>query len=178
MFGNEELRPVSQDVTFNLYTRKNPQIAQIIPPNYPALLRYSYFNPKLKSYFVVHGYTDHKHREIIARLRLVLNSAEDSNVIVVDWSRLAALIYFTAVTHTLPVGTYLGQFLSILENNSVDLRNVHLIGHSLGAHISGIAGAHVGGRIGRITGNSPIMGDNPKTLLFQAWTLQDLFLSF
>jgi hypothetical protein len=70
MFGNEELRPVSQDVTFNLYTRKNPQIAQIIPPNYPALLRYSYFNPKLKSYFVVHGYTDHKHREIIARLRL------------------------------------------------------------------------------------------------------------
>lgn len=111
-------------------------------------------------------------------LILVLNSAEDSNVIVVDWSRLAALIYFTAVTHTLPVGTYLGQFLSILENNSVDLRNVHLIGHSLGAHISGIAGAHVGGRIGRITGNSPIMGDNPKTLLFQAWTLQDLFLSF
>ncbi|RZC35443.1 inactive pancreatic lipase-related protein 1-like, partial [Asbolus verrucosus] len=155
IIGRNDMRPLSHDVSFNLYTRKNPQIAQILPPNYSSLLRWSYFNSKLKTYFIIHGYTDHKHREIIARLRLVLNRSEDANVIVVDWARLAGLIYFNAVNHTLPVGNYVGQFLQFLENNSVDLKTVHIIGHSLGAHISGIAGACVGGRIGRITGLDP-----------------------
>ena len=86
----------------------------------------------------------------------VLNNAEDSNVIVVDWGRLAAFMYLQAVDNTVPVGTYVGQFLSLLEqNNYIDLRNIHMIGHSLGAHISGIAGAYVGGRVGRITGTRP-----------------------
>ncbi|XP_063928485.1 pancreatic lipase-related protein 2-like isoform X1 [Zophobas morio] len=156
MLETQIVRNISEDVSFNLYTRKNPQVAQILPPTYPSLLPLSYFNPKLKCYFVIHGYTDHKHREIIARLRQVLNNAEDSNVIVVDWGRLAAFMYLQAVDNTVPVGTYVGQFLSLLEqNNYIDLRNIHMIGHSLGAHISGIAGAYVGGRVGRITGLDP-----------------------
>lgn len=69
ILGKEKLQNISQDVSFNLYTRKNPQIAQVLP-FYPSLIRVSYFNPSLNTYFVIHGYTDHKDREIIARLRL------------------------------------------------------------------------------------------------------------
>lgn len=83
---------------------------------------------------------------------LALNNVENANVIVVDWKRLASYIYFDAVNNTVPVGTYIGQFLEFLEENFINLSTVHLIGHSLGAHIAGIAGAYVGGRVKRITG--------------------------
>lgn len=37
----------------------------------------------------------------------------------------------------------------------LDLNSVHILGHSLGAHIAGFAGAKLSGKIGRITGMDP-----------------------
>lgn len=73
-------------------------------------------------------------------------------MIVLDWQPLAALLYFKAATSAIQVGHYLKLFLLFLEDCNVDLKTVHLVGHSLGAQISGIAGGDLNGRIGRITG--------------------------
>lgn len=41
----------------------------------------------------------------------------------------------------------------LIEDLNTDPKSMHLIGHSLGAHVSGFAGRNVkNGRIGRITG--------------------------
>lgn len=39
--------------------------------------------------------------------------------------------------------------------NSLDLDDVHIVGHSLGSHIAGYVGTNLTGSIGRITGLDP-----------------------
>lgn len=77
----------------------------------------------------------------------------DCNVIVVDWKRLASLIYFNAASSTFSVGKYVANLIAFLEDEGIDLSKVHLIGHSLGAQISSVAGDQLDGKIGRITGD-------------------------
>lgn len=67
------------------------------------------------------------------------------------------------------VGTYLAQLLDFLEGEGdLDYDDVHLLGHSLGAHIAGIAGYQSSGKVGRITGMDPARPD------FEAPLLKDL----
>lgn len=90
---------------------------------------------------------------MLTKLFLALIQVEaETNVIVVDWSRLAALIYWSVVKYTTPVGEYIGGFLNTLDILGYDLTKIHLIGHSLGAHIAGIAASWVDSKVGRITG--------------------------
>ena len=80
-------------------------------------------------------------------------------MIVVDWREGAkAPNYNQAVANTRVVGAKIAELLLVMKQLGQDLAKVHLIGHSLGAQISGQAGKLVrlasGGNdlIGRITG--------------------------
>lgn len=75
---------------------------------------------------------------------------EDVNVIVVDWEYGASYNYLAARGHAATTGKHLGKFISLLKKNfNVSLKNVRLVGHSLGSHVSGFAGKTVK----KITGN-------------------------
>ncbi|CAL1289443.1 unnamed protein product, partial [Larinioides sclopetarius] len=77
------------------------------------------------------------------------------NVIIVDWTKYNQPPYIQAAVNTLQIGHKLATLIRFLENNKgVDPKNVHLIGHSLGAHVSGVAGDQIP-NIGRITGLDP-----------------------
>ncbi|KAH3698226.1 hypothetical protein DPMN_085745 [Dreissena polymorpha] len=81
---------------------------------------------------------------------------EDANVFAVDWSKGAHNInYNQAAANTRVVGALIAQFITQLRTTAqAQYGDFHLIGHSLGAHISGYAGERISG-IGRITGLDP-----------------------
>lgn len=95
----------------------------------------------------------------------------NANIILVDWedgSKLESGIPFTnrsiptlptyerAATNTREVGVQLAQYL---KERNIDPNKTELIGHSLGAHVSGFAGAKykeiTGNELNRITGLDP-----------------------
>lgn len=81
----------------------------------------------------------------------------DVNVITVDWSGDGSRnwIYSISRSRVPEVAATVAEFLDNLNQRyGVKLEDVHVLGHSLGAHIAGIAGYKVTtGKIGRITGN-------------------------
>ncbi|XP_050430713.1 pancreatic triacylglycerol lipase-like, partial [Adelges cooleyi] len=77
----------------------------------------------------------------------------DSNVILVQWR--SRTFYFTATLRIRKVGQEIANLINYLGGLvGLDQENVHLIGHSLGAHTAGYAGKHLKG-LGRITGLDP-----------------------
>lgn len=76
------------------------------------------------------------------------------NVIVVDWGHGAGIPYAQATANTRVVGAQTGKMIQALVNaTSTTTAMVHVIGHSLGAHIAGYAGARVQ-HLGRISGTT------------------------
>jgi len=79
--------------------------------------------------------------------------AERCNVICVDWKQLTYdLFYASAKINVKYIGYNIAKVLKILTNNmKVGSENIHLIGHSMGAHIVGYTGKKLNGQISRIT---------------------------
>lgn len=104
----------------------------------------------------MHGFGSACPHVWIYELRTALMAVEDCVVICVDWENGANFPnYVRAAANTRLVGKQLAMFLRGLQQyKRLDLNRVHLIGFSLGAHVSGFAGAELPG-ISRITGLDP-----------------------
>lgn len=77
------------------------------------------------------------------------------NVIVVDWAGGSLPLYTQATANTRLVGLELAYLIQKLQDNhGLHPEDVHMIGHSLGAHTAGYAGEVIP-NIGRITGLDP-----------------------
>ncbi|KAK9501963.1 hypothetical protein O3M35_012583 [Rhynocoris fuscipes] len=83
--------------------------------------------------------------------------AFDYNVIVVDWSPKAQKFYPEARQSVPLIGKMLADFMEQLcKTYSIKPEILHVIGHSLGAHVSGTAGKFITiGKLARITGLDP-----------------------
>lgn len=75
-------------------------------------------------------------------------------MILVDWSVADSINYLSSRRHVESIGEVVGKLLTqLVWTGNMDTHDVHLIGHSLGAHIMGFAARSVGlGDTGRITG--------------------------
>lgn len=80
----------------------------------------------------------------------------DFNVIVVDWSKVGSrnINYMTSRNEVVRVGNIVGTFIDDLcRLHGITPSSLHILGHSLGAHIAGIAARKISsGRVNRITG--------------------------
>lgn len=79
----------------------------------------------------------------------------DFNVIGVDWSVLCDVEYIAAMRGVQLAGEALASFIKWLYTMGIPMNNVHIVGHSLGAHVAGVAGDKFKDKkIGRITGEN------------------------
>lgn len=81
----------------------------------------------------------------------------DVNVVGVDWGALCpSPFYVSARSHVSGAGKQVAKLLdALVQDGGLDLATVHILGHSLGAHVSGNVGKTIkSGKIGRITGGS------------------------
>lgn len=134
-----------------LYTRDNVTCGTLV--SHTDLSALPQFNSSRPTTFVIHGYrpTGSPPMWVISITKKLL-AREDVNVIVVDWNHGAANVnYFKAVENTRKAADNLTAFLEMMQEYGHSLSSIHMIGVSLGAHISGFVGANLNGSIGRIT---------------------------
>ncbi|XP_047985583.1 endothelial lipase-like isoform X2 [Leguminivora glycinivorella] len=139
-----------------LYTRKNPKEEQDLIMGNKVSVKNSNFDPKKPTVFTAHGWLSDGHTELNKLLTKAFLEDADVNVIVLDWSGLSKLGYITAKESVPKVGRMYGDFIYWLHQTFyMSLQNIHLVGHSLGAHLVGNAGRELKGAAQRITGLDP-----------------------
>ncbi|KAJ8935335.1 hypothetical protein NQ318_016628, partial [Aromia moschata] len=118
-----------------------------------------YFDKKKKTKFVTHGWMAKGTSSVCENIKKGFLKS-DVNVFVMDWSPVAGnILYPVAAGATAKVGKHYGKFLNRLINDiGVEPKDLHLVGHSLGAHVSGFAGRELRGqKAARITGLDPAL---------------------
>ncbi|KAI5639763.1 lipase domain-containing protein [Phthorimaea operculella] len=151
-----------------LYSRQRRHSYQLLVHNDTNSVQNSNYQPDRPTVVIVHGWNNNGNSELNPNLRDAFLQVLDCNVIVVDWSDLASSLYFTSANGVPSVGQYLGDFLVwLLDTAGGNWDQVHLVGHSLGAHVVGNAGRRTGNRVRRITGldpAGPTFGNNDDAL--------------
>ncbi|XP_060658884.1 lipase member H [Drosophila nasuta] len=107
---------------------------------------------------IVHGFLASRSHSSIMPLRNAYTAQGYAHVLVADWSPAANLDYPSSRRAVSKVASVLAkQLQQFLAKHSVPLDQVHVLGHSLGAHIAGCIGQHFNGSLGRITGLDPAL---------------------
>ncbi|XP_071118677.1 pancreatic triacylglycerol lipase-like [Haliotis cracherodii] len=105
---------------------------------------------------IIHGYKRGGNSSWVQNCKDAFLRQGDINVIIVDWRRGAvAGDYNQAVANTRLVGIQLRFIVDMLIEAGLKTKDVHLIGHNLGAHIAGYTGWLMRGNIARISGLDP-----------------------
>uniref|UniRef100_A0A2K6GY71 Triacylglycerol lipase n=1 Tax=Propithecus coquereli TaxID=379532 RepID=A0A2K6GY71_PROCO len=120
---------------FLLYTNENPN-------NFQA----SNFQTNRKTRFIIHGFIDKGDESWVTDMCQNMFKVEEVNCICVDWKKGSQTTYTQAANNMREVGIQVAQKLKILSTDyNYSPSNVHLIGHSLGAHVAGEAGSRTPG---------------------------------
>ena len=155
--------PDTLNVQFLLSSRKQPnRVGVIIGKQFG--LEWTDFQIVRKTVIIVHGFLSRGQEPWISSMEKSFLQWGDVNVVVVDWSSGGnTWNYYKAAVNTEVVGYQISRFLEHIENATSTESNwgsLHLVGHSLGAHICGYAAKELKKRqskwkIERITGLDP-----------------------
>ncbi|XP_069468003.1 pancreatic triacylglycerol lipase-like isoform X2 [Ambystoma mexicanum] len=139
---------------FLLYTQQNQNSFQEISAKNASTISSSNFRTSRKTRFIVHGFGG-RVEDWLSDMCKRMFQVEDVNCICVDWLGGSSTLYSQAANNIRVVGAEIAYFTNILSNNfDHSPSNVHIIGHSLGAHAAGEAGERQPG-VGRITALDP-----------------------
>ncbi|XP_013883322.1 phospholipase A1 member A [Austrofundulus limnaeus] len=142
-------------VQYLLLTRRNQNCAQRF--NQASLTQQSsHFNVSSPTKVIIHGYRPPGTKPSWAMdLAQALLTAQDVNVLIVDWVYGASFAYNVVVENYKEVALQISVLINQLLNHGCKPESFHLLGVSLGAHVAGFVGTLFEGQIGRITGLDP-----------------------
>ncbi|XP_055341033.1 pancreatic lipase-related protein 2-like isoform X2 [Paramacrobiotus metropolitanus] len=141
-------------VEFTLRTQDNvDNLEKLNYSDIDSIKKSNYRADREGTKFIIHGFIDNGENKWISVMERKLLVEGDFNVIRVHWDSGSLLTYFQAAANSRVVGSITAKLIRLLNELGQDYATVHLIGHSLGAHIAGYAGEQV--KIGRITGLDP-----------------------
>ncbi|XP_069837854.1 pancreatic lipase-related protein 2-like [Dendropsophus ebraccatus] len=147
--------PEKINTRFLLYTRDNVNSYQKLSAINTTTISKSNFQPNRKTRFIIHGFLDNGKKSWMVDMCQAMLQVENVNCICVDWKGGSRALYTQAANNIRVVGAEVAYFIKTLkELYNYPPSNVHLIGHSLGAHAAGEAGKRHPG-IRRITGLDP-----------------------
>ena len=118
-------------------------------------LQASDLTPDAATVLIIHGWNNSIAEDWIWELGLAVATArpEVKNILTVEWGGWANTWFLPqAAAHALPVAYAVRAELSAA---GVRPEKLHLIGHSLGAHVAGLTGNLLGGKVARITALDP-----------------------
>lgn len=156
--------PMKINTRFAVYTKHNRHLPKFLSLNDTDETKYSGIHPKGNIYMIAHGYLDSGDRPWVIQLMNALLDKDrtgTASVITIDWSGGASPPYTQAVANIRLVGVITAHVLFMVYEQLKlrNLNNVHMIGHSLGSHLSGYAGTTLQKEfnlvLGRITGLDP-----------------------
>ncbi|XP_061175776.1 pancreatic lipase-related protein 2-like [Saccostrea echinata] len=147
--------PQKINTRFFLYTRSNKaHYSQLIANHYSSITN-SHFDRSKDTKIISHGFLENGFVAWMRNMKDEFLKSEDLNVILVDWGGGSAFPYTQATANTQVVGAEIAKLISVLKKiSNADPTKIHIIGHSLGAHIAGYAGERTP-NLGRITGLDP-----------------------
>ncbi|XP_043259849.1 pancreatic triacylglycerol lipase-like [Colletes gigas] len=155
----KELADNIDTITFTLFTRQNPTNGQRLELNNVNSVSSSHWNSNRPTVIVTHGWKSSGNSNSCTMVRDAYIKAMDCNVIIVDWSTIANNLVYSTVAKSVPaVADRVASFSSFLRSR-MNLRasTTKMIGHSLGAHVVGLAGRKLAnsGVVSEITGLDP-----------------------
>ncbi|XP_046556330.1 pancreatic triacylglycerol lipase-like [Haliotis rubra] len=154
-FGELPDSPDDVNATLTLFTRKSKGQGQILDYKNEDTIVNSLLDVKEKTKIVVHGYLSEADAPWVTNTTKYLLLIDNFNVITVDWRSGAHKFYPKSVANTRLVGAIIAKTVEIARDRmGAKMADVHLIGHSLGSHISGYVGSRIEG-VGRISGLDP-----------------------
>ncbi|XP_077039676.1 pancreatic lipase-related protein 2-like [Agelaius phoeniceus] len=147
--------PEEMNISFSLYTRETGNNSQVISAINSSTIQKSHFSSHRKTSFIIHGFGSTGKTGWVVEMCLLLLEVENINCIAVDWKEGAKGTYVSAVNNIRVLGAEVAYFITALQKMfGYSPYEIHLIGHSLGAHTAGEAGRRIRG-IRRITGLDP-----------------------
>ncbi|XP_066457494.1 pancreatic triacylglycerol lipase-like [Eleutherodactylus coqui] len=147
--------PETINVRFLLFTKSNPNNFQEVNAVEPSTISASNFRASRKTTFIIHGFIDKGEESWLMDMCKAMLQVEDVNCFCIDWSGGSRTLYTQSANNIRVVGAEVAYFISILSSQfNYSPANIHVIGHSLGAHAAGEAGKRSRG-IARITGLDP-----------------------
>ncbi|KDR08048.1 pancreatic lipase-related protein 2-like [Zootermopsis nevadensis] len=170
------LRPVSYipeppdkvNPKYCLYTRRNKDSCQNLDIIDNDTLFRSYMMSNHRVFFITHGFIENGNKEWIKNMTMELLKLSDCSVIVIDWSDGSGPPYPQAVANIRLVGAMTAHLINnLIVQVGIQPELIHIIGHSLGAHMAASAGQTIQRnfkyRLGRITGLDPAEPHFSKT---------------
>ncbi|XP_055626611.1 pancreatic triacylglycerol lipase-like [Toxorhynchites rutilus septentrionalis] len=141
----------STEVKLFFYTPDFPQGIDI--SSHGSLSQYK---PQKVLKVLIHGWNADRNQIAMVPVRNAYAVQNEHNILLADWANASSTSYGQERQMVRFLGFEIGSILSeFMQRMSIEHGQVHVIGHSLGAHIAGNVGKFFQGKLGRITALDP-----------------------